>query len=111
VLCSPRKPNGANRKPLKSEIGNCSGYLKRTIELISPRVLVTLGSVALEALKAIERHDLTLKADVGKVYEWNASKLVPLYHPSPQVIASHRNMEMQLEDYAKLGKELERAGI
>jgi DNA polymerase len=111
VLCSPRKPNGANRRPLKSEIGNCSGYLRRTIELIGPDILVTLGSVALEALKAIEPHDLTLKADVGKVHEWNSIILMPLYHPSPQVVASHRNMDLQLADYAKLGKELKRTGI
>ena len=103
VLCSPRKPNGANRKPHKSEIRNCAGYLNRTIELIDPRVIVTLGSVALEALKALEPHDLTLKSDVGKVYKWNRRDLLPLYHPSPQVVASHRRMEQQLEDYANLG--------
>ncbi len=111
VLCSPRKPNGANRRPKKSEIGNCADYLRRTLDLIKPRIVVTLGSVALEALKAVESHDLTLKGDVGKVYDWNGGKLIPLYHPSPQVIASHRNMDRQLEDYANLGNELKRIRI
>jgi len=103
VLCSPRKPNGANRRPHKSEINNCAGYLRRTIDLIDPAVVVTLGSVALEALKAVEPHDLTLKSDVGTVNRWNRRDLLPLYHPSPQVIASHRNMRQQLEDYSNLG--------
>ena len=111
VLCSPRKPNGANRRPLKSEMNNCSGYLRRTIEVISPKLIVTLGSVALEALKAVESHSLTLKSDVGKVVNWNGRELIPLYHPSPQVIASTRNLEMQARDYAELGKALKRLGI
>ena len=106
VLCSPRKPNGANRRPLVSEIRNCSGYLRKTLDLISPEIVVTLGSVALEALKAVEQHDLTLKSDVGKVCQWNRKKLMPLYHPSPQVIASHRSLDMQLRDYLGLAKVL-----
>lgn len=111
VLCSPRKPNGANRRPLKSEMNNCSGYLQRTIEVIRPKLVVTLGSVALEALKAVEDHRLTLKTDVGKVVKWNGRELLPLYHPSPQVIASHRNLEQQTRDYARLGSALKRLGI
>jgi len=111
VLCSPRKPNGANRRPLKTEMNNCSGYLRRTLEVVEPKLVVALGSVALEALKAVDGHQLTLKADVGKVIKWNGRELMPLYHPSPQVIASHRNMKMQMADYAGLGRALRRLGI
>ncbi|REJ78874.1 MAG: uracil-DNA glycosylase [Acidobacteria bacterium] len=111
VLCSPRKPNGANRRPLKSEMNNCSDYLRRTLQLIDPRLIVPLGSVALEALGMLEPHNLTLKTGVGRVVKWNKRELLPLYHPSPQVIASHRNLEAQLKDYAVLGKALTRLGI
>ncbi|HUF04544.1 MAG TPA: uracil-DNA glycosylase [Aridibacter sp.] len=111
VLCSPRKPNGANRRPLKSEMNNCSGYLLRTLELIDPGLVVPLGSVALEALGMLEPHGLTLKEDVGKVVVWNGRELLPLYHPSPQVIASTRNIEAQLRDYEALGKALKRLGL
>src|SRR5436309_10074304 len=34
VLCNPRKPSGANRKPTTQEVLNCSAYLRRQIELI-----------------------------------------------------------------------------
>jgi uracil-DNA glycosylase len=37
VLCSPRKPSGANDRPTRSEIRNCSAFLRRQIELIDPR--------------------------------------------------------------------------
>src|SRR3954447_24027586 len=50
ALCNPRSESGANRKPTLRELSNCSSFLRRTIELVDPRVIVTLGSVALEAL-------------------------------------------------------------
>lgn len=106
VLCSPRKPSGANRRPKKSEMNNCARFLQRTIELIDPPLIATLGTVALEALKKIADHDLLIRRDVGNVVQWNGYRLVPLYHPSPQVIASHRNMRQQLEDYKSLGREI-----
>lgn len=99
VLCSPRTATDANRSPKKSEIKNCSAFLKKQIELIQPKVIATLGSVALEALKTIEYHQISLKNDIGKVFDWNGLKLVPLYHPSPQVIASHRRFNEQLRDF------------
>ena len=102
VLCSPRKENGANRSPKKSEIKNCSAFLQRTINFLKPKVVATLGSVALEALKSIEYHQISLKNDIGKSFEWNGRILVPLYHPSPQVIASHRRFTEQLQDFQTL---------
>ncbi len=104
VLCSPRKESGANRSPKKSEIKNCSNFLQRTIKLIDPQIIATLGSVSLEALKAIEYHQFALKQDVGKILLWNKRLLVPLYHPSPQVLASHRREIEQLNDYKVLAK-------
>src|SRR5262245_26218034 len=50
VLCSPRKASGANDKPNRKEIRNCSAFLRRTIDLINPPVIATLGRVALDAL-------------------------------------------------------------
>jgi DNA polymerase len=99
ALCNPRTASGANRKPKPTEIANCSDFLKRTIELIDPRVIVTLGSVALEALKRIHYHDFILKEAIGKIHRWDGRVLVPLYHPSPQVLASHRREAQQLTDY------------
>ena len=102
VMCSPRSVTDANRKPSRSEIKNCSAYLKRQIELIRPPVIATLGSVALEALSLIAYHEFKLKLHIGSILEWNGIKLVPLYHPSPQVIASSRRMHQQIEDYKVL---------
>lgn len=99
ALCNPRSESGANRKPTQKELANCSGFLRRTIEIVNPRLIVTLGSVALEALKRIEYHELNLKESAARIQSWNNRMLVPIYHPSPQVLASHRREAEQLRDY------------
>jgi DNA polymerase len=106
VMCNPRRESGANRKPTKKEISNCSDFLQRQIELLQPRVVVTLGTVALEALKAIENHHFTLKQNAARVLTWNKRLLIPLYHPSPQVLASHRREKAQLKDYQTVAEAL-----
>lgn len=99
ALCNPRSVSGANRRPTQKELANCSTFLQRTIELVNPRVIVTLGSVALEAIKRIHYHELTLKDSAARVQSWSGRVLVPIYHPSPQVLASHRREAEQLKDY------------
>lgn len=111
VLCNPRKPSGANRKPTQTEVANCSDFLRRQIEMIDPRVVVTLGAVSLDALRRIEYHDLSLRESAGHIYEWNERLLVPVYHPSPQVLASHRRETEQLRDYQAIARALKRAGL
>jgi uracil-DNA glycosylase family 4 len=108
VLCNPRKPSGANRKPTTLEITNCSSFLRRQIELLDPPVLVTLGAVSLAALRLVEYHDLSLKEHAGQVHQWNGRLLVPVYHPSPQVLASHRREDAQLRDYKAIALALAR---
>jgi DNA polymerase len=102
VLCSPRKPSGANDKPTRSEIRACSVFLRRQIELINPPVIATLGAVALDALRLIEAHDYQLRDSAAKVLRWNGRLLVPLYHPSPQVIITVRTLEEQKRDFRSI---------
>ena len=99
ALCNPRAESGANRRPTQKELTNCSTFLRRTIAVVDPRVIVTLGSVALEALKRIQYHELNLKESAATIQSWNGRVLVPIYHPSPQVLASHRREAEQLQDY------------
>lgn len=104
ALCNPRTATGANRRPTSAELHNCSDFLQRTIELIDPRVIVTLGGVALEALKSIESHQFRLRDDAAKLRKWNGRILIPLYHPSPQVLITSRNEKTQLRDYRVLAR-------
>lgn len=106
ALCNPRSETGANRKPTREEVSNCSEFLRRQIETVGPRVVVTLGAVSLAALRSVEYHRLSLKENVGEIHAWGGRLLVPLYHPSPQVLASHRREAAQLADYKSVARAL-----
>jgi uracil-DNA glycosylase family 4 len=98
VLCNPKAETGNNSTPTKTEIANCSSYLMEQIELINPVIVVTLGSVSLDAIKAIEPHLLTIGKDVRTAHTWFGRKLVPLYHPGQRALL-HRSMANQRSDY------------
>ena len=108
ALCNPRGASGANRRPSSQELRNCSDFLRRTIELINPRVIVTLGGVALEALRLLQYHEYTLRDDAAKIRGWNGRMLIPLYHPSPQVLITTRDARAQLRDYKVVARALAR---
>ena len=107
VMCSPRSSTDANRKPTRREIVNCSSHLANVLGLVDPPLIATLGSVALESLKLLHPHDLTLKGDAGQPQSWNGRVLVPLYHPSPQVIASQRGLDLQLGHFQALRRAID----
>ncbi len=111
AICNPRTPTGANRRPTQKELVNCSDFLNRTFELVDPEVVVTLGSVALGAIKRIATHELALKDAAGKIHHWHKRLLVPIYHPSPQVLASHRREAAQLLDYQTVAQAITQARI
>lgn len=111
ALCNPRAESGANRKPSKLELKNCSEFLQRTFALIDPAIVVTLGSVALAAIRTIHPHDLSLKESAAQIHNWNDMVLVPIYHPSPQVLASHRREAEQLADYQVILRALHNLGM
>ncbi|HKO95462.1 MAG TPA: uracil-DNA glycosylase [Pyrinomonadaceae bacterium] len=108
ALCNPRTESGINRKPTKTEVTNCSYFLRQLLETVDPKIVVTLGSVALDAIKVIENHDLRLKESAAQIHLWNGRLLVPIYHPSPQVLASHRREAQQLQDYVVVSTAIQR---
>ncbi|HLI05864.1 MAG TPA: uracil-DNA glycosylase [Ktedonobacteraceae bacterium] len=101
VLCNPRDAGGRNASPSTREIRNCSPHLRKTIEIIAPHTIVSLGQVALKALNLIAPHNIQLAHDVGTIVEWNGYQLIPLYHPGPRA-QLHRPFETQVEDFRRL---------
>ena len=104
VICNPQSANGSNRRPTSAELESCSRWLRATIALVDPFVVGTLGAVALAALGRIDPHGLSLKRDCGQPQRWFDRWLVPLYHPSPRVFASHRRFEQQASDWRALSR-------
>jgi uracil-DNA glycosylase family 4 len=103
VLCCPRITR-ANRRPTAAEIARCSDFLRRTLDLVRPRVVATLGSVALHALGAILGQRLRLRDCVGTAIDAGPYLLLPLYHPSPRVLNTTRSLDQQQADFRRLGR-------
>jgi uracil-DNA glycosylase family 4 len=97
ILCNPRDLNGNNGSPKPAEILNCSSFLRRTIDLVNPAVVISLGRVSLKALSLVCRHDLELRTSVGTLVHWYGRRLGVLYHPGPRT-AVHRSWLRQLQD-------------
>ncbi len=104
VLCNPLE-NENNRRPKISEIKNCSSFLKETLQLIRPQVVVTLGSVGLQALNLILGTRYQLNKEVAKKLAAPDFILFPLYHPSPRVTNWIRPLTQQKKDFKKIPKQ------
>lgn len=107
VLCNPKDNAGNNIAPGRRELEACVGFLERQINLMQPKVVVTLGGSALEASRLIENHQLTLSANVRTVHNWYGRKLVPLYHPGARAMI-HRSLVNQTADYYFVGETIRR---
>ena len=104
ALCNPRTERGTNAPPSPAELRNCAPFLRRTLAVVRPTVIVTLGNKALAALHLIEPHSCALRQNVATAIAWNGHTLFPLYHPSPQVVISPtgRGHDAQEADYRAL---------
>ncbi len=75
VKCRP--PN--NRDPLPEEIAACRPFLERQLELIDPKVVVTLGNFSTKLLLKRTEGITRLR---GRAYPLGSRVLVPTYHPA-----------------------------
>src|SRR5271169_3660516 len=75
VKCRPPQ----NRNPAPAEIEACRPYLAEQIQLIDPRVIVTLGNFATKLLLETTKGIRELR---GQVFERGRASLVPTYHPA-----------------------------
>jgi DNA polymerase len=71
------------RDPLDEEIAACEPHLFRQIELVGPRVVVTLGTIATRVLSG-RAHPITQVHGIPQELTLGAGSvtLLPLYHPA-----------------------------
>src|SRR5215469_17250458 len=75
VKCRPPE----NRTPEDDEIGTCSPFLLRQLEVIAPKVIVCLGAVAAKTLLKTNRGISQYR---GQWLEYRNSRLMATYHPA-----------------------------
>lgn len=103
ALCNPKDESGNNSTPTRNELQNCSEHLRKQIDLVQPRIVVTLGAQALSALKLIEHHEIELASGIRKVWNWYGRLLIAMYHPGQRAMI-HRSFFNQLTDYKFLAE-------
>ncbi len=75
VKCRPPK----NRLPLQPEVDACLPYLKKQIELISPRIIVCLGSLAAKTL--IDKN-MAITRGRGQWHSIDGRQVIATFHPA-----------------------------
>jgi len=75
VKCRPP----GNRDPEPDEIAACNPWLERQLELIKPKVIVTLGNFATKLL--LDTKDGITKLR-GNSYPFRGAVLIPTFHPA-----------------------------
>lgn len=103
VKCRP--PN--NRDPLPEEIAACRPYLESQVELIAPRVIVTLGKFAGQLLLGSTEGITRLR---GRTYPYGDAVLVPTVHPAYVLRGGGQPMAQMRADLVRAKLALAEAG-
>ena len=75
IKCRPPE----NRNPEPDELDACRPYIRRQIEFIKPKVIVTLGKFALQSLTG---KTYAVSAARGVWTQYEGIKVMPTYHPA-----------------------------
>lgn len=102
VLCLPKEEirDGRTKYPVEdSQQKYCVSNVKKIVDMIDPRIVVTMGGIALQTANLIEHHHLVLMASVGTDHEWYNRTIFPMYHPVATI-----SKEMKREHFQRLAE-------
>ncbi len=68
-----------NRTPVNDEIDNCRPYVEEQLDVLQPRFIVCLGSVA---VRSILRSESSIGRLRGQFHQYRGARVVVTYHPS-----------------------------
>ena len=98
------RPPG-NRDPRPDEIESCKGYLRGQLDLVDPKVIMTLGNFATQLLL---RTNTGISRMRGRSYRWWRDKLlIPTFHPAAALRGGERVTDQIREDLALMRSVLE----
>ena len=103
VKCRP--PN--NRDPVPEEIAACRPYLESQLELVAPKVVVTLGKFAGQLLLGSKEGITRLR---GRSYPYGGAVLVPTVHPAYVLRGGAEPMAQMRADLVRARLALREAG-
>ena len=95
VKCYP-----LDRKNLKTCSTNCKNIMLKQLELLNPKLIITLGEFPTRNLLNFKFKKFS--DVVGNIYEVNNYKILPIYHPSPISPKSYKGNIPIFEELKKL---------
>jgi uracil-DNA glycosylase family 4 len=113
VLCHPIIGGYKDTPASTKELKNCLYFLERQIKTIRQKLIITLGTKPLQAIKYLYPHRTTLKKfelknNIGEVITDELPFIYPLYHTSLRA-RLNRTARQQREDWYKIPKILKKA--
>ena len=69
-----------NRQPSEEEVQKCLPFLMKQIELVKPKIIITLGPTSYQYLSG--DYDSALSKIRGEMIQFSHSLLMPTFHPS-----------------------------
>lgn len=100
VKCRPP----GNRDPEPIEIETCTPFLARQVELIDPKVIVTLGKFATQYVLDTTAGITSMR---GRLYHADGRQVVPIFHPASALYDPSKR-QVLLDDFARLRALLDR---
>ena len=104
-----RPPN--NRKPEQSEINRYSEYLKEHILIIDPKILILMGSTAMEAILGSNKK---ISKEIGQwkevIIRKNNYKVIVTFHPA-YLLRKPDQKKFSWEDLKIIRKEIDNQNI
>jgi len=97
-----------DRPPDKEEVEACSPYLLRQIQMISPKVIVTLGNPSTQFLLQTKEGITKLR---GTWQSFNEIPVMPTYHPSYVLRNGGLSSQVQKEICSDLDKVMEKLNL
>ncbi len=100
------RPPG-NRDPLPEEVKVCQPFLERQINIIQPKVMITLGRFALYHFLPLGK--ISRDHGQGKIIEYAGRRLIliPMFHPAAALRSAEVDRQLR-QDFEKVPQEIAR---
>lgn len=86
-----------NRDPMVDELRACTPYIESQIDIIDPKIVVTLGRIAMNYYLP----NAKIAIAHGKAYKYKSRIIFPIYHPAA-ALRSTTLKEVLYKDFLKL---------
>lgn len=104
VMCRPP----GNRDPLPDEIDACRPWLETKLDLIDPKVVVSLGNFATKLLLGTTQGITRVR---GRSYPFRRGVLVPTYHPAAVLRSGGESLAQMRADLVRAKRLLTAAPV